>query len=283
MKNTNKSLKHLVLMDFSEASYRALKYVISISKLIESEIYVYHVVDLDEKNISESAYSTLQLIEEEKKLAKTKLDSIIEVVETENIAIAYGLDCGNMILKVEEKAHELNPQLIIIGKKENKQKSKGKLIKYLLDSYLGAVLIVQNEQEFNGDTKMSLGCNAHTFKTYNSEVVGQLAQYTNSPLNLVHVNKQSASDDVMELERNWKTIFSDDKQVQCEVLENSKLSNGIVSHVSKNKTSLLCLGRGDRSNFFKSLFVSQKPLEQVVSDLTIPVLIMETNSNNVST
>ena len=283
MKQQNSKSEHrfLVLMDFSEASYLALKYTISLAKLLGGKIHVWHASNPMELVDSENPLKVIDAIESETKKIKRKLISIKEIIAAEGIDASSHLALGNTINDFEDQVECIKPNLVIIGKKMAKPKFFGKITSYLLNNYSGSLLMVGEESEFQTDAKISLGCNGNTLNNSNPEMIFSLNKHTESPLTLVEVKNTNDSSKQMSLPNGWKSLYEIDRNIQFESQNESVVANGLFDYVSKNNINLLCIGRGKRKGMLQRLFSNQSTISEVVNKVNIPILVMGTNSESV--
>ncbi len=280
MRQHDLKLKHRfqVLMDFSEASYAALKYTISLAKLLNGEIHVLYVANPTE--VVDSDNPLVAMIEIDLDTAKNerKLKSIIEIITAEGIDATYRYCFGNIIGQFKEQVECTKPNLVIVGKKMGKSKFSGKLTSYLMSSYDGSLLIVGEESEFQTDTKISLGCNGNTLNLSNPEMIFSLNKYTKTPITLVEVKNTIDSNHQNILPEGWKSLYEKDSNIQFECQNDSNVVNGLVNYVSSNNISLLCIGRGKRKSFLQRLFSNKSTTAlKIVNRINIPILVLGVN------
>ena len=73
----------MVLIDFSEGAYIALKYAMTLAKEMDGSLHLFHVADASNISDSENPLIIQQSIDEEAAKIKIKLKSIVEIVEAE--------------------------------------------------------------------------------------------------------------------------------------------------------------------------------------------------------
>lgn len=281
MRHHNSKLEHsfLVLMDFSEASYVALKYTISLAKLLNGKIHVLYVANLMEVVDTDNPAAAMRAIESDTTKNERKLKSITEIIEAEGIEATSRYSLGNIIDQFEEQVEQAKPNLVVIGKKMEKSKLSGKLTCYLMNNYKGSLLIVGEESEFKTDTKISLGCNGDTLTLSNPEMIFSLNKYTEAPITLVEVKDIIDPPSKKNLPDGWELLYKKDRDIQFEYQNDSTVVNGLVNYISQNNIKLLCIGKGKRKGFLQRLFFNQTTTSsEVVNKVNIPVLVLGINS-----
>ena len=120
MQNLNSKKNHdfLVLMDFSEASYKALKYSISMAKMIPSHIHVLYVANGEEVVDTENGIIALRAIEEETRKINKTLKSIVEIINVEGLSSTAHYQFGNVKHVLKSQIDQIQPELVILGKKK---------------------------------------------------------------------------------------------------------------------------------------------------------------------
>lgn len=269
-------------MDFSEASYIALKYAISMAKVQNACIHIVHVIDQEKKIGEEDWDSVTQIIERERKSVTILQSSLCEMIHTEGIETKSLVEFGNLILIIKKHIGEISPDLIFVGKKEGKNKKDSRLLKYLLDDYSGGILITQKETQFSESSQILVGCSERTLKCCNTDLVMDLGKVTNTTLEVFHVQKSNLSKKTNHLSNEWLKFDENRLSINFTSIIDNKVLNGITSFIDKTKSDLICLGRGKRKkSFWESVFDSSGYLDKIVDQVHIPILVMATESDGV--
>jgi len=268
----------MVLMDFSKASYMALKYAISMAKMQNACIHIFHVIDQDEKAADENLDSVTQIIEKERKSVKILQSSICEMIHTEGIKTNSMVEFGDLIWMIKDQTQKIDPDLVFVGKKAGKQKNDSRLIKYLLDDYQGSILIVQKENQFVSTSQIVLGCSERTLKSCNVDFALDLGKLTTKTLHAFHVQKTNFYSKSKGLLEEWNNL-QNNSEIECTYHKGTRILDGIVSFIQQSKSDLVCLGRGKRNqSFWSKIFDSPGYLDQLVDRVNIPILVLKTNS-----
>jgi nucleotide-binding universal stress UspA family protein len=268
----------LVLMDFSESSYIALKYAISLAKLTNGAIHVCHIGSPGEVVKTDNQAAALRAIESQNNKVADKLGAIVETIITEDIPAMYHHAFGNIIHEFENLIEQIKPELIVVGKKKENPKFTGKLTRYLLDIYSGSLLIVNEENEFQKDTKIAIGCSGNTLHQYAPLLISQLDQHTKTPLTLVNIKTPSKPDEIIDLPKIWQSSYTKNLNISIEQKESSSIVNGLIEHITDENIQLFCIGNGKRKNYFQQLFSrNDATLSQIIKSVQIPVLKLGNN------
>ena len=271
----------LVLTDFSDASYRALKYAISLAKLIKSTIHVCHVANPEKIVENDNALMAIRDIESESKKIKKKIGAIVEIVTTEGINVIPHYSIGNIIGEFKDRIDVINPDIVILGKKKNNPNLSGKMTSYLINEYTGSLLIVDEETEFKSDTKISIGCNTNTLDRYDPSLLFSLDRQTKASISLLNIKNSNDSLEKIDIPITWRKSSNEiDQNVKVEHENDSSIADGLLKHIFTNKISLLCVGKGKPKNFMQRLIPSHSStISEIVTKVHIPILMLGANSN----
>ena len=271
----------LVLTDFSDASYIALKYAISLAKLIKSTIHVCHVGNPEKIVENDNPLMAIRDIELESKKVEKKIGAIIEIVTAEGINVIPHYSIGNIIGEFKDRIDVINPDLVIIGKKKKNLMLSGKITSYLMNEYKGSLLIVGEESEFQIDTKICLGCNNNTLNQYDPSILYLLDKQITAPLTLLNIKKPNDSDELINIPQIWRESCNEvGRNIKIEHENDSSIAEGLLKHIPNNKISLLCVGKGKPKNFFQRLISGHSStISEIVNKVHIPILVLGANPN----
>ncbi len=272
----------LVLTDFSDASYKALKYTISLAKLIKSSIHLCYISNPGKIAENDNQLAAMRELSLETGKVKRKMRSLVEIITAEGINAIPHSSIGNIVGEFEDYIEVINPDLVVFGKKKENPKLSGKITNHLMNKYAGSVLIIGGDSEFTSDTKISLGCNNETLNRYNPNLLFSLNRQTKSPLTLLKIKNGSNSNEQIQLPVTWGKSDNGKEQHLDFVYENdSVISQGLLDHLSKNNTDMLCIGRGKSKNMMQKVFANSSNIaSDVIQHVDIPILLMGKNAYN---
>jgi nucleotide-binding universal stress UspA family protein len=276
-KQVKTEYNYLVLTDFSEASYSALKYAISLAKLIKGNIHVCYIANPSKIVSNDNQVAAIRDINSENKKIVKKIGAIVEMILTEGINAIPHCYIGNIIYEFEELTNHLKPDVVILGKKAENLKLAGKLTSYLMNEYLGSLLIVKEDTAFKNDTKISVVCNNNTFDLYDSKLIFSLNNQTKPPLKLLKINQKNDLNTKITVPQTWReSSYEIDDSIQLE--QNTTIVDSLLQHITNNDTELLCIGRGKSRNYLQRMFSgSPSTLKDVVNKIHTPILVMGAN------
>jgi len=274
----NGAFNSLVMMDFSEASYTALKYAVSMAIITDGRIHVCHVGSPEKIVESDNQIAALRAIEYHTKKVKKKLGSIAEIIAAEGVRAICHYPVGNIISELQHVVDKIKPNLIVVGKKTGKSKFAGKLSSFLLNEYSGSVLVVGEGESFRNNTKIALACNENTLYRYDPDVVHKIDRHTKSSLTVINVRTPNQVSELINLPERWQPLYTTNLNVRFEYKTDPKVVNALLTHIEEEKIELLCVGRGKQRGFLQNLFYGKvKKITEIIDNVRIPVLIMGSN------
>ena len=277
IKKTGKKSKYsfLVLMDFSNASYTALKYSISLAKLLNANIHVMHVVDVSSLVKGDNQASAMRAVDSKVRGVENKLRSIVEIIETEDVSASQQHLMGNITLEAGQYAKEFKPDLIVVGKKSSKLNFSGRLSNYLTNKYSGAVLIVDEDAEFRADMNITFGYNGKPMNDCDPQLLFEMDKHSNRPLTCLKVDMQEGAEDGVDLPESWISGEQSPKDINYESRVNSTMADGLVDYISNHDVELLCIGREKQKSLLKGLLSSQRSnTARIINRVHIPIMLM---------
>ncbi len=278
MDGKNKKQKLLVLIDFTQNSYRALKYAISLAKVINGKILLLYVALPKELVNATNSPKTLQAVGVNKNKAEAQMRSIIEMIEAENLNAEYINTKGNICTKLDECTKLFQPNLIVLGKSSNSTNQLGEITTYLLYQNNNNVLIIGSDDEFREDTVISVECNENTLTNYNSSFLFWLNANTKTPL-CIFVNQKNTRRKKFVFPENWGEIKNTTHKICYKTKQCFSIANSIKTHIVDKKIELMCIGRKRiKTSFWGNLLGQTNTAQQIINNSHIPVLIMRTQT-----
>lgn len=279
MKNTNTTLDQnlLVLIDFSRSSFKALKYAISLAKTMEARIILLYVATPRDLAISNNPKVVLRATEAAAKEKEAQFISIVEMIESERIPTEYINTVGDVFTQIRHYSEKYNPSLTIIGKRDYGKTQLGEVANFLVFQNTQNVLIVGNDHEFNKATSISVECNEEMLNDYSSKLLFWLNSKTEEPLKLF-VNKRNRQSEHIDFLENWHGMADVPHKICTKNDHSLSLAERIISHISKEKVDLVCIGRKPTNTFFSKLFKKANTTSEIINNARIPTLIMGSTS-----
>ncbi len=274
MKKKQHKQKLLVLIDFTKISYRALKYAISLAKVINGKIILLYVV-LPRELVNDKNYSAgLKTQKIDKNKAEAQLKSIIEMIEAEKLSAEYINTTGNFRTKLDECTTLFEPNLVVLGKSKNSTNQLGEATEYLLNQNNGNVLIISGDHEFREDTQISMEGNGESLNDQGSDFLLWLNEKTTPPI-CVFINHKKTVLKEVSLPKNWAELKKANFKICYKTKHCFSTIDSIKKHILDEKIELVCIARKRlKTSFFANLFSQHQSTKEFINNIDIPVLIM---------
>lgn len=259
----------LIVVDFSEPSYKALNYLIKLVKVVRGNIHVHCVAEPQDIMGSDNQIAALRSIDSHKKSIENKLNSIIEMIELEGINVKGSFSFGHLHSELEEQLNDTSPIAVVIG--QMKSGVLGKATEYLLYQFQGNLLIVSDQSEFMTGANIAIGCSNKTLKISNLNLVSIYSRLTKTPLLLLEIGEST-----MEVsEFNTSNQLHEELVIQYKNDKRSNVIEGLKTFVETNNVELLCIGRTkNKGSLFGRIFKSRNTMVKMVGNSKVPLLIM---------
>jgi nucleotide-binding universal stress UspA family protein len=274
-KEKTKTYNFLVLIDFSEASYLALKYTISLAKELGGSIHLFHVAGIEKLIHSENALIVKQKMDEEGDKIKEKLKAIVEIIVTDGIDATYEYSFGNDLEQIKEQLVFYNPDITIIGRRKLRLNYRGRITSYLLNKYSGCLLIAGKDKLFSTVSKVSLACNNQTIDKYDLSIVYQLHESVTSPLSIINILKDSDQNQAVQIIDSNEHFKKGKDSLQFAYPVNVNVAEGLIDHVVKEKVELLCVGRSKDTRWILNRFFGRGSTSAIIVEkVDVPILVL---------
>ncbi len=239
----------LFIMDFTKSSYTALNYLIKLANNVDGKIELFYA-----NNIKEN----------EPKI-KEKLQSLIEIIETENINVKSTYT--NQKIELAIKQHFKN-KIIVISKNSKVFKKVSHL---LINSINNNVLLIENGNFVTPNNSIVIGCdNAKSLGKSNKELPLLYSYNTKKPIIVLHSEHVSSEKITNSLKNNKYKL-----DVFCKHISYNRLVEGFKDFISNNSVDLLCISKtGSNQTFFKKIFNKNTVLTQTINEINSNILIM---------
>lgn len=237
----NHTLNTVLLTDFSETAGIALNYAISLTKITNGNLQLFHVIRPDLVTRSDNPILALQTINSHNEQIEARLQSMVRSIEAEGVRATYHFSIGNVNGEIARHLRLSEPDLVVIGKRKRRNRilELGGTTDHLINKYSGSLLIASQKREFRSDSTI---CVAGKMNILNKYGLGES--------NRQHYFKNAENlDDVRRL----------------------------TEYISNRNIDLLCMDRGKRRNTISGWFFGRWPTAtKAVQEIDIPILFTGT-------
>ncbi|MBL4653473.1 MAG: universal stress protein [Flavobacteriales bacterium] len=263
----------LVLMDFSNASYLALRYAITLAKSIDCGIQLFHVADPNDIVQSDNQAAAIREINSRKEIIESRLSAIVEIIEAEKIDSTYDYSIGSITGELKVYIQANSSELIIIGSHSNSK--LGEITQYLVNHYNGALFLISKETEFAANSKTSVACNLKTVIEADLTIAFDLAKVSKSPITIFNNGASAEPHREIENPSVWKSYYEPNRKVNFIYCKSDSTTDGIIEHIDQEKPDVICIGRGKKNNtLFNWIFPTSSIASQVIGRTTTTVLLL---------
>ncbi len=261
----------LILVDFTEPSYKALDYLIKLVKTVGGGIEIYCMVDLSGVADSDNQITALRSIQTEKRRIERKLSSIVEMIELEGIRAASSYSLGNLKSELKLKLVQAKPDVVVVGKENG---GTDWLLNYLINSYNGPVLILGDQSDFLKGAKITIGYGPDTLDKYDFRFISKLSQVSETPLTLLKVTSPAEKEGSSAASNMPPVSGQSDLYFRFEYKNSSNVASALLEDASKSNVELLCVGRSDCKNSISRLFFKNSTTFKIAKNIKVPLFIM---------
>jgi nucleotide-binding universal stress UspA family protein len=236
---TSKTYKILVLSDLKKSSNHLLKSSISLAKVIDADIQLFHVKNASEIVGRENQLSAMRSINKEYVKTEQKIKKLIAPFATDyDVNIDYAFSFGNPKKEISKHIEESQPDIVVIGKRKYNPLSLigDQITQYVLKQYKGTVLISSNKSTLEPNQQISLGLLNGTNEHLNVDFADDLMNYAEVPLTSFKIIK--SPEDVQKNETP-----SNQKMIEYVFEQSDSVLKNLSRYLSKNKVNLLCVNR----------------------------------------
>lgn len=261
--------KILVLSDLTNSTSATLKSTISLAKMIDSTIEFFHVKKPTDVIKQDNQFSAIRTINSEFSTSEKKIKTLLKSVsENYNLKIKYKFAIGNVKNEIINHIQEVNPDIIVIGKRKQKFLSflGDNMTQFVLKHHKGPVFIADEDNPLEPNKKLFLGIFQGKQKPLDLDFADQLIQNTHIPLKSFKIGETSSQLPVEESNiSNLRTVNY--------VFENgdNALEN-VSKYLVKNNINLLCVGRG-KKQAKERVKLMKNDVKDVVTKLNVSLLI----------
>ncbi|MEM5566517.1 universal stress protein [Psychroserpens sp. AS72] len=265
----NNKYKILVLADLKKSASTILKSSVSLAKMIDGEISLFHVkkhIDIVKRDNQFSAMRTLN--EEHNNIKKAIVTLVNDTSKTYDVKVTGNYAFGKVKEEIQKQIKLYNPDIIVLGQRDP---ASFKLIgdsitRFILKKFNGIIMIASNENALVPNEKMTLGVLNGSNKIFDTKLSKDLITHTTTPLKSFKiVNSQESDMNPLDL--------NEEKMIEYVFEQNDNAITTLSSYLLKNNINLLCVDRANTKT--KNKKNTNTPLKEVVNKLNVSLLVSE--------
>jgi nucleotide-binding universal stress UspA family protein len=268
MTQKNHPYKILVLSDLKGSTDSTLKSTVSLAKMINGSIHLFHVKKPTQIVERDNQLSAKRSINEKYTATDNKIQNIIAPISKEyGVDINYNFAFGNLKNEMSKYIQELQPDIIVLGKRKPKRiKLLGdKIADFILKEHKGVILIAGSENHIEPNQQVSLGVLNSQNDSLNVAFAKDLFANSQTPLKVFKFVKNVTSPNKTEVNLDTNTV-------EYVFERNDNTLNNLPNYLSKNNINLLCIDRGAKQSKIKGN-LNKSELNDIISNNTISLLL----------
>ena len=264
--------KIVVFTDLKESLSNTLKSTLSLAKMINGEIGLFHVKKASDVVNKENQLSAIRSINGEYLEMENRIKSIVDEFSKDfGMPITYSFTIGNLKNEIAHYINEEKPDIIVLGKKKTKLFNLvgDNLIQFVLDQYDGPIFLTDENNILELNNELSLGVLNGDEKSSITGFVQDLLLHSQKPLTSFKISK---TPNVPKINQESKKR----SEIEFVFEENNNSIQNLSNYLSINHISLLCLNRTNKRS--KNDSITSK-ISDVIDTLNIPLILMGQSNN----
>jgi len=262
--------KILVLSDMKDTTANTIKNGISLAKIIDAEIHLFHVKKPTEVVGQESQLSAIRTLNRTYVSTDSEIQNMIEPISKDhNISISYSHAFGNLKNEISNTIKSYNPDIVILGKNKSKPFTfiGDNITDFVIKNFDGAIMIVDNANNIEPDKQISLGVLNSFDSSLNVTFSEHLMKHSEKPLKSFKILKNTT-----DFQQNDTKL---DQNVTEYVFEHNQNSvKNLSGYLSKSNINLLFIDRATSDKKSQSNPISSN-INDVISKINVSFLLSE--------
>ncbi|MEH6770182.1 universal stress protein [Maribacter arcticus] len=264
--------KIVVFTDLKESLSNTLKSTLSLAKMINGEIRLFHVKKASDVVNKENQLSAIRSINGEYLEMEKRIKSIVDAFSKDfGMPIKYSFTIGNLKNEIAHYINEEKPDIIVLGKKKTKLFNLvgDNLIQFVLDQYDGPIFLTDENNILELNNELNLGVLNGDEKSSITGFVKDLLLHSQKPLTSFKISKIP----------NIPKINQESKkrsEIEFVFEENNNSIQNLSNYLSINQISLLCLNRTNKKRKKDSITSN---ISDVIDTLNVPLILMGPSNN----
>lgn len=252
------SPKILVLSDLKDTMNSTIKNAVSLAKIINGNLYVFHVKKPTEIVEQESQLSAMRSINQSFISISKEMKGLIEPLAKDyDVAISYNHVIGHIKTEILGCIASYNPDIIVMGKRKKSISLLGDAVTDLvIDNFNGAIMIASEDQGLEPNSMVSLGVLNNARSNFNMRFAEQLLEHSKKPFKTFKTQ--------IDTEGNSK-----DDTVNLVFDHGRNPIHSMSNYLTKSDVNLLCLNRTTENSKTKS------DIKNVINQVNVSLLISE--------
>lgn len=262
-----KELHYLIPVDFTEASYHAAQYALSLAKMAGGRITLVHVLDAENIPVTENPAIVTKLIERAEKIKEQKLAGLQDIITTSGIEVRVKMLHGPFPETLLQYIVAVQPDVTVVARKST---SYSQLITNLLQNTCVHLLVVPCSSNMEVPHRALVAADLLDTSA-GFDMLVRLLVSMDQELALVHMDVATDDASIQEKLARIQKKFG----VKARLIRNRQpiRSRDLLLALKRNPADWLCLVKKRKTNFFTKIFGSSQQ-EDITTHADVPVLVI---------
>ena len=240
----SKKYKIVVFSDLKKSLGNTLKSTLSLAKMLNGEIAIFHVKKATEVVTEDSHLSAIRSLNSEYRDMDNDINSIVTTYSKDfGVPLTYSCTIGNLKNEIANYIEKEKPDFIVLGKR------KSKVFNILGDNLIPFVL--------SGDEETSI-----------ASLTENLLLHSQKPLKSFRILKNADTSDK-------KKVSKERKEIEFVFDSNDNSIKNISNYVAINNINLLCINRSQNKGDSKNKSLSMPTnINDIINNLNVPLILM---------
>jgi nucleotide-binding universal stress UspA family protein len=268
-----KTFTFLVPVDFSECSYNALQYATMLARRSNGEIFLFHVIDLEEMPDSENPVVINFAMERLIKKAQDRIRSLKELISLKQVVVKQQIAIGNVTVELTKQISEVKPDVIVMGRNADRKVTVHSLLKHITSGTNVPVLVVPQAHNPRIPNRAVLASDFNPKKDLKLAPLFDIIKKVTNELSVLDIksNYFSNAQDALTWIKNLNETYGVDAKLLRQESRNGFL--GIRDLLQVNEVDLICTVDHNRS--FLDRLLGRNTSATLTNQLEVPVLVIK--------
>tara|TARA_R110000737_G_scaffold310179_1_gene318739 strand:- start:979 stop:1806 length:828 start_codon:yes stop_codon:yes gene_type:complete len=267
----SKKYKIVVFSDLKKSLGNTLKSTLSLAKMLNGEIAIFHVKKATEVVTEDSHLSAIRSLNSEYRDMDNDVNSIVTTYSKDfGVPLTYSCTIGNLKNEIANYIEKEKPDFIVLGKRKSKVFNilGDNLIPFVLKKHNGPVFLSDENQVLNIDKDLSLGVLSGDEETSIASLTENLLLHSQKPLKSFRILKNADTSDKTK-------VSKERKEIEFVFDSNDNSIKNISNYVAINNINLLCINRSQNKGDSKNKSLSMPTnINDIINNLNVPLILM---------
>ncbi|MBU2948458.1 universal stress protein [Zobellia uliginosa] len=271
----DKKYKIAVLSDLKNSLGNTIKSTLSLAKMLDGDITIFHVKKASEVVTEDSNLSAIRSLNSEFITMKNDINRIVTTYSKDfGVTLSCSCAIGNLKNEIASYIEKEKPDFIVLDKRKSGFFNilGDNLIPFVLKKHKGPIFLTDDLNVLDYDNDLSLGVLSDAEEISIADLTRDLLLHSQGPLKSFKILKNNKATVKTETTKERK-------EVAFEFESNSDSIKNISNYITKNKVNLLCINRFENNNNKERTSLSMPAnISDIINNINVPLLLMGQNN-----